>query len=188
MDKQKPIAIKFVEIDTSGYFRDGRIVLKVVFRDKKGRLYEWVPRWEDVKNLYIEARRVEEINTKTKPVYFNEKKQEVASELAGFLKRFFATTRIEEMFGIHGKKDEVIRRVLVNTKNLEEFKNLVEQLLEIHNPENPANLELIGTDAPMIMEKGLNKILNKIGLKIKYLGNGRWRVDYKYWIHLLSQE
>ena len=39
---------------------------------------------EDIKNLYIEARRVEEINTKTKPVYFNEKKQEVASELAGF--------------------------------------------------------------------------------------------------------
>lgn len=188
MDERKPIAIKFMEIDTSGYFRDGRIVLKVVFRDEKGRLYEWVPRWEDVKNLYIEARRVEEINTKTKPVYFNEKKQEVASELAGFLNKFFATISVEKIFGIHGKKDEVIRRVLVNAKNLEEFKTLVERLLEIHNPENSANLELKGPNAPKIMEKGLNEILNKIGLKIKYLGNGRWKIDYKYWIHLLSQE
>ena len=188
MVKQKPIAIKFVRIDTSGYFRDGRIMLKVVFRDNKGYLYEWVPRWKDVKDLYIEAKRVEEINTKTMPVYFNEKKQEVASEVAGFLKRFFATISVEKYFGVHGRKEEVIRRMLTSAENLEEFKNIVERLLEIHDPENPANLELIGPDAPKVMEEGLNKILSKIGLKVKYLGDGNWKVDYKYWIHLLSQE
>ena len=154
MGKQKPIAIKFVVIDTSGYFRDGRIVLKVVFRDRKGHLYEWVPRWEDIKNLYIEARRVEEINTKTKLVYFNEKKQEVASELAGFLKKFFAAISVEKISGIHGKKDEVIRKALVDTKNLEEFKNLVERLLKIHNPETPHKPKLIGPNTSMIMRRG----------------------------------
>jgi len=187
LSSQKPMVIKFVKIDTSGYFRDGRIVLKVVFKDCKGRLYEWVPRWRDVKNLYIEAKRVEEINTKTKPVYFNEKKREVASELAGFLKGFTARVSVAKYFGIHGKKEEVIRRVIVNTENLEELKNKVERLLEIHNPEDRINLK-IDPNAPMTMEKRLNEILDKIGLKVKYLGNGKWIVDYKYWIHLLSQE
>ena len=69
LDEQKPIAIKFMRIDTSGYFRDSRIMLKVIFRDNKGYLYKWVPRWKDVKDLYIETKRVEAINTKTMPVY-----------------------------------------------------------------------------------------------------------------------
>lgn len=125
------------------------------------------------------------INTKTKPVYFNEKKQEVASELAGFLKRFFARVSIDKYFGIYEKKEEVIRKVFVNTRNLEEFKNKVERLLEIHNPEGPVNLE-INPNAPKVTEKRLNEILNEIGLKVKYLGNGKWRVNYKYWVHLLS--
>ena len=34
MSNQKPIDIKFVKIYTSGYFRDGRIVLKVVFKNR----------------------------------------------------------------------------------------------------------------------------------------------------------
>ena len=69
--------------------------------------------------------------------------------------------------------------MLTSTENLKGFKNIIEQLLKIHNPENPTNLELIGPDAPKVMEGGLNKILSKIGLKVKIPWRWYWKVNYK---------
>ncbi len=186
-----------MKIDTSEYFKDGRIKLKVIFRDKYGHLYEWVPRWEEVKALYIEAKRVEEINTKTMTIIFKGRKAEVAKRVAGFLETWIGNKHTPVYLGFcKNKKDcrnkgitvnESITYVLNNASTLEEFKNTLEHILLNYNPENPANL-LKNRQAPGIIEKKLNNILSEIGLKVKYLGNGRWKVDYIYPIHILSQE
>lgn len=54
--------LHFERIDSSGTFRSGDIRLDVKFRDEEGNEYIWFPRWENLRNLYAEAERVEEMN------------------------------------------------------------------------------------------------------------------------------
>jgi hypothetical protein len=54
--------LHFKRIDSSGTFRSGDIRLDVKFHDEEGNEYVWFPRWEDLRNLYAEAERVENLN------------------------------------------------------------------------------------------------------------------------------
>jgi hypothetical protein len=50
------------DIDSSGTFRSGDIRLDIVFEDSEGKTYTWYPEWDDIRKLYAEAERVEEVN------------------------------------------------------------------------------------------------------------------------------
>lgn len=54
--------LHFEKIDSSGTFRSGDIRLDVKFQDEEGNEYIWFPRWDDLRNLYAEAERVEDMN------------------------------------------------------------------------------------------------------------------------------
>lgn len=56
--------IYFDEIDSTGTFRTGDVRLDIKFVDEYGNEYVWFPEWDDVRNLYAAAERVEEINPK----------------------------------------------------------------------------------------------------------------------------
>jgi hypothetical protein len=50
------------KLDSSGKFPDGRIKQDVYFTDDSGKEYTWTAPWEKVKELYLNAFRVEKIN------------------------------------------------------------------------------------------------------------------------------
>lgn len=54
--------LHFERIDSSGTFRSGDVRLDVKFSDEEDNEYIWIPSWEDLRNLYAEAERVEEMN------------------------------------------------------------------------------------------------------------------------------
>lgn len=54
--------LHFEKIDSSGTFRSGDIRLDVKFQDEEGNEYIWIPEWDNLRNLYAEAERVEDMN------------------------------------------------------------------------------------------------------------------------------
>lgn len=188
MYRFKARTLRFKQINTKEKFPDGRYMLEVILTDQDGNIYRWIPKWKEVKDLYLEARRIEEVNSKTKAVYFDEKKEEVATRIAAYLSQFFATKDIAKVFNLEGKrKHEAIKDILTRARNLEEFKTILKQILNFHEPEKLNVLKKYNISS-RDMENDINEIIREIGLRAKYMGSGRWKVEYRDWIGHLSQE
>ncbi len=188
--------IDFDEIDSSGTFRSGDIRLDVRFRDAEGNVYTWYPEWDDVRNLYAEAEKVEELNMGDSRELEELKElkhlddpiiDEIARVLANTwtgddLGNFFRDLGYEVDYGYQVEENastfpaetggpERVRKDFVRSQLRElndgDYKRVIEVVEEAANPKRHINLE----ERHSALVKQLNMALEHEGLQVTMDGN-----------------